>query len=130
MTTLVVIKTHLSLQMLNGDDLYFFRMADSATLETNDFLNQCCINFVLPLMELKHVFDPSLVQSNERRSRNQIKVHQLLSSTLLHIKPLFQQIYNFKPFAQIKINFYLSVLTFVEQYIYIANSVAVALCTE
>ena len=37
----------------------------------------------------------------------------MLSSTLSHIKPSFQQIlYNFKPFAKIKINFNFSVLNF------------------
>ena len=81
--------------------------------KTKDFINRCCNNFVLPIMQLKHVFDPSLVQSYKRRSRNPIKVQHLLSSTLSHIKPSFQQIfYNFKPFAQIKINLYSSVLNF------------------
>ena len=113
-TTFVVIKTQLLLQMLNGDDLNFFsKWLIRQSWKIKDFINRCCINFVLPIMQLKHVFDPSLVERNERRSRHPIKVHQLLSSTLSHIKPSFQQIfYNFKPLAQIKINFYLSVLNF------------------
>ena len=51
-------------------------------------------------------FDPSLVTIMNDAGRNPIKVHQLLSSTLSHTKLSFQQIfYNFKPFAQIKIDF-------------------------
>ena len=46
-TTLVVIKTQRLLQMLNGDDLNFFRMADSTKLENKGLykpmLDQFCI---------------------------------------------------------------------------------------
>ena len=45
--TLVVIKTQLLLQILNGDDLLFFRMADSTMLENKGpykpMLYQFCI---------------------------------------------------------------------------------------
>ena len=88
-------------------------MADSTKLENKGLYKPMLYQFVLPIMQLKHVFDPTLVYSNERHSRNPIKVHQLLSSPLSHIKPLFQQIFhNLKPFVQIKINFHLSVLNF------------------
>ena len=83
--------------------LFFSEWLIRQSWKTKDFINPCCINFVLHIMQLKHVFDLSLVYSNEQCSRNLIKVHQLLSSTLSHIKPSFQQIFhNLKPFAQNK----------------------------
>ena len=57
---LVVIKIQLLLQMPNGDDLYFFRMSDSTKLENKGLSKPVLINFVLPIMQLKHVFDPLL----------------------------------------------------------------------
>ena len=39
-----------------------------------------CINFVVRIMQLKYVFDPFLDLRNERRSRNQTKLRQVLLS--------------------------------------------------
>ena len=83
--------------------------------KTRDFINLCFISFALQVMQLKHVFGPFLVLSNELRSRNQIKLHPLLSLTLIHnnIKPSCQQIfYNLKLFADLWINLYFSILNF------------------
>ena len=74
--------------------------------KTKDFINRCCINFVLPIMQLKHVFDPSLV-CNEQHSRNPIKIHQLLFSKLSHIKPSFQQIFYNKAICSNKNHFFI-----------------------
>ena len=73
--------------------LFFSEWLIGLSWKPKDFLNRCFINFVLPIMQLKHVNDPSLVKSNERRCRNPIKVHQLLFLTLSHIKPSFHQIF-------------------------------------
>ena len=60
---LVVFKTQRLLLMLNGDDLYLFfsEWPIRPSWKTKDFINRCCINSVLPLLEFKQVFDPSLV---------------------------------------------------------------------
>ena len=47
-TTLVIIKTQLLLQMLNGDDLYFFfRMADSYKLENKGLYTPTLCQFCI-----------------------------------------------------------------------------------
>ena len=68
--------------MLKGDDLrLFFKMADSTKLENKKRYNPMLYQFC--------------IANNEP-----IKVHQLLFSTVSHIKQSFQQIFNiFKPFA-------------------------------
>ena len=65
-------------------------MADSTKLENKRLYKPMLYQFCIAANAVKTRFRP---HSCERRSRNPIKVRQMLSSTLSHIKPSFQQIF-------------------------------------
>ena len=112
-TTLVVIKSQLLLQCSIETTFIFFRMANSTKLENKGLYKPMLYQFGIANNAVETSVWLLSCLKYEWHSRNPIPVHQLLSSTLSYIKPSFQQIfYNFTPFVQINISFYLSVLNF------------------
>ena len=69
---LVIFKTQLLLQVLNGDD-FFLEWLIRPSWKTKDFISRCCINFELPTVQLKHVFDASLVKAMDEAVEIQLK---------------------------------------------------------
>ena len=110
-TTLVVFKPQLLLQILNREDL-FLRMADSPKLENKRLYKPMLYQFCIANNAVETHLWPLTCLKQCTSSRNPIKAHQLLYSTLSHIKLSFQQIFYNLWFAQLKINFYLSMLNF------------------
>ena len=82
--TLVVSETQQVLQRLNLDILLFF----SAWLirhhfKQENFMSQCCINFALQFMQLKHISDPSVFKA----TNNAVEIRLNNSDRFLYLKP-------------------------------------------